>query len=52
MVIRLKLKFIFANEPTSDDMPPFEERNYANRLDDIHIDEEIVLKKLRKIKNK
>ena len=41
---------VFTQETDTNDMPPFEERDYTSTLDDIIITEDLVLKKLKKIK--
>ena len=41
---------VFTKEPDGDEMPEFEERQYAEALRDIEITPEIVLKKLKKLK--
>ena len=41
---------VFTSEPDQDTMPPFEERQYEKVLDNINIDQELVLKKLEKLK--
>ena len=41
---------VFTEETASDDMPTFDTRNYAKALDNIDITQEMVLKKLKKLK--
>ena len=41
---------VFTEEPKNDTMPHFEARNFDTKLSSIEINEDLVLKKLRKLK--
>lgn len=41
---------VLTDEPPLQDMPPFEERNYEEVLEDIQIDQDMILERLKKLK--